>query len=213
MTIEAHDQHQQTTQREMWTNQQRPEITLSFEQTYRAYQPVLGSYLLQSTESRELAEDLLQDTFLKAWQVWSTVRELQHLKAWLYRVAKNRNIDDYRKRTLSGRITVRSLQDVQEDLSNETALSSQEESYPTQELVRATLARMKPQARQILLMALYEEKSYQEISKLLNLSLPAVRMRVHRARESFRTLFRELDQPGTSYKERETQPNTSSEEE
>lgn len=167
----------------------------SFEQMYQRYQPILGSYLVRSTGNPELAEDLTQETFVKAWQVQSTVQAPKHVKAWLYRVAQHRNIDEYRRTTRNGRVKVRSLQEVEEDLKDTAALSNLEESYETQELVRATLARMNPQARQILLLALQEGKSYQEISELLDLTLPAVRMRIYRARRSFRVLYRELNQP------------------
>ncbi len=170
----------------------------SFEHIYRHYQPVLQSYLARSTGNRELAEDLTQETFIKAWQVWSTVQEPKQIKAWLYCVAKHFSIAEHRRYTRKGRMAVRSLQELQEDLKDETALSNQEQCYGTQELVRATLARMSPQARQILLLALHDGNSYQEISQLLDLTIPAVRMRLYHARQRFQMVYRELDQPGTS---------------
>ena len=90
-----------------------------------------------------------------------------------------------------------SLQELQEDLKDETALGNQKQCYGRQELVRATLACMSPQARQILLLALPDGNSYQEISELLDLTLPAVRMRLYRACQRFQLLYRELDQSDT----------------
>lgn len=123
--------------------------TASFEHIYQYYQPVLQSYLARSTGNRELAEDLTQEIFVKAWQVWSTTQQPKHLKGWLYCVAKYDTIAQYRRRTRNGRVTVHSLQELQEDVKDEMALGNQEQCYGTQELVRATLARMSPQARQI----------------------------------------------------------------
>jgi len=69
--------------RELQNIQASSKDAASFEHIYRYYQPVLGSYLARSTGNRELAEDLTQETFVKAWQVWSTTQQPKHLKAWL----------------------------------------------------------------------------------------------------------------------------------
>ncbi len=166
----------------------------SFEQIYQQYQQVLRSYLARSTGNRELAEDLTQETFVKAWQVQETMAAPKQVKAWLYRVAKHRSINEYRRATGNGRVTVSSLQEVEEDLKDNTALSNLEECYQTQELVRKTLAHMNQAARQILLLALQEGNSYREISKLLHMTLPSVRMRIYRARKIFQVLYREEEE-------------------
>jgi RNA polymerase sigma-70 factor, ECF subfamily len=168
--------------------------TSSFEQIYQQYRQVLGSYLARCTGNHELAEDLTQETFVKAWQVQETQQAPKHVKAWLYRVARHRSINEYRRATRNGRVTVSSLQEVEEDLKDNTALSNLEECYETQELVRTTLARMNQAARQILLLALQEGNSYREISKLLNMTLPSVRMRIYRARKIFQALYREEEE-------------------
>ena len=165
--------------------------TSSFEHIYQQYQQAIRSYLVQRTGNRELAEDLTQETFVKAWQVQSTLQAPKQIKAWLYRAAKYRSIDEYRQATGNGRVTVRPLQEIEEELSDKTALSNLEECYERQELVRTTLARMNQAARQVLLLALQEGNSYQEISTLLHTTLPSVRMRIYRARKIFRVLYRE----------------------
>lgn len=166
----------------------------SFEHIYQHHYQALRSYLVRRTGDRELAEDLTQETFIKAWQAQTTQHPPKYIKAWLYSTAKYQSIDGYRHATGNGRVTVRSLQEIEEDLKDNTALSHLEECYQRQELVRMTLARMNQAARQILLLALQEEKSYQEISTLLNLTLPAVRMRIYRARKIFRVFYREEEE-------------------
>jgi RNA polymerase sigma-70 factor (ECF subfamily) len=81
----------------------------SFEHMYRHYQPMLASYLAQSTGNRELAEDLTQETFIKAWQVWSTGEKPKQIKAWLYSVAKHSTLAEYHQYTRNGQVTVCSL--------------------------------------------------------------------------------------------------------
>ena len=129
----THISDQKYLSREAQHTQASSKDAASFEHIYRHYQPVLGSYLARSTGNRELAKDLTQEIFVKAWQVWSTAQQPKHLKGWLYRVAKNASIEEYRRGTHNGRVTMHSLQELQEDLKDETALSNQEQDYGTRE--------------------------------------------------------------------------------
>ena len=61
------------------------------------YMPQLYSAALRMTRNPADAEDLVQETYLKAYRGFGTFREGTNLKAWLYRILTNAYINDYRK--------------------------------------------------------------------------------------------------------------------
>ncbi|MFD2043140.1 RNA polymerase sigma factor [Ornithinibacillus salinisoli] len=67
-----------------------------FKELFEAYQLPLFRYLLQMSRNREIAEDLLQETFYRA-MVSLDVKSMMQAKAWLFRVARNLYIDTTRK--------------------------------------------------------------------------------------------------------------------
>src|SRR5207237_10104902 len=101
-------------------------------------------------------------------------------RTWLYRIATNEALGLLRRRREAP------------ELLEETAIAADGATAVVERLaVRAALARLTPDHRAILVLRLWEELSYLEVAAVLGLSLPAVKMRLSRAREQFRRYYEE----------------------
>lgn len=143
-------------------------------------------YLLRLTGERETAEDLAQETFLQA------IRDLRRSPgaganpvAWLMRIATNRAMDLFRRRRRFQWLPF--LGDRHGGAAADTA-----EAVAERELVSAVLRRLPPDLAVVLLLRDAEGFSGPEIAALLDLEQAAVRKRLSRAREAFRTEYLRL---------------------
>jgi RNA polymerase sigma-70 factor, ECF subfamily len=152
------------------------ERSWSFEEIYDEYKTPIYNYVYHLVGDREQADDLTQDTFLKAFRALPKMDANLKLSAWLYRIALP-----------------------WQDLDHEPAdveSADPQEIYGTTELVQAALRRMPQQYRSALLLYTQEGFSYSEIAKTLHIAESGVKMYLSRARQSFREHYRTLEQGG-----------------
>jgi RNA polymerase sigma-70 factor, ECF subfamily len=145
---------------------------------------------LRLTRKPADAEDLLQETYLRAYRGFSSFQEGTNLRAWLYRILTNAFINIYRKRqrepqTLSeGEVEEWYLYD---KLGSEGAAASAEaevlESIPDED-VQEALAALPDQFRLAVLLADVEGFSYKEIAEILDVPIGTVMSRLHRGRRA-----------------------------
>jgi RNA polymerase sigma-70 factor (ECF subfamily) len=145
---------------------------------------------LRLTRNPADAEDLLQETYLRAYRGFSSFQEGTNLRAWLYRILTNAFINIYRKRqrepqTLSeGEVEEWYLYD---KLGSEGAAASAEaevlESIPDED-VQEALAALPDQFRLAVLLADVEGFSYKEIAEILDVPIGTVMSRLHRGRRA-----------------------------
>ncbi len=145
---------------------------------------------LRLTRNPADAEDLVQETYLRAYRAFSTFREGTNLRAWLYRILTNAFINLYRKRQ-------REPQTISEDevpewylyeqMTDQGAEASAErlvlEAIPDED-VQAALAELPEQFRLAVLLADVEGFSYREIAEMLEIPLGTVMSRLHRGRRA-----------------------------
>jgi RNA polymerase sigma-70 factor (ECF subfamily) len=147
---------------------------------------------LRMTRNAADAEDLVQETYLKAYRGFSGFEEGTNLKAWLYRILTNTYINTYRAR--KRRPEESDLEDV-EDLYLYRRLGGLEiaslgrsaeedllESY-TDEEVKAAIESLPEQFRMAVLLADVEGFSYKEIAEILDIPIGTVMSRLHRGRK------------------------------
>lgn len=68
----------------------------AFASLFHAYHQSLGSYIFKLTDSRAVAEEIVQETFIKAWQNRSTLAEIRNFKSWLFMVSRNHALNAMR---------------------------------------------------------------------------------------------------------------------
>ena len=153
------------------------------------YVDALYNTALRMARNPEDAEDLVQETYFKAYKYYDKFTEGTNLKAWLFRILKNTFINSYRKKQ---QIPPQNAFDEIED-SFESQLSSEargrlpnpEEAAlhnVLDEDVQAALVELPEDYRMVVMLADLEDFSYQEISEILEIPVGTVMSRLYRAR-------------------------------
>jgi RNA polymerase sigma-70 factor (ECF subfamily) len=145
------------------------------------------------TRNRADAEDLVQETYLKAYRSYASFTEGTNLRAWLYRILTNTYINSYR--AAQRRPEVADVEDV-EDLylykrlagsgGSDPGRSAEDEALErfTDEDVKAALEALPETFRMAVLLADVEGFSYKEISEITDVPIGTVMSRIHRGRRA-----------------------------
>ena len=156
------------------------------------FMPGLYSAALRMTRNRADAEDLVQETYLKAYRSFDSFKEGTNLRAWLYRILTNTYINSYR--AAQRRPETADVEDV-EDLylykrlagsgGSEPGRSAEDEALErfTDEDVKAALEALPEAFRMAVLLADVEGFSYKEISEITDVPIGTVMSRLHRGRK------------------------------
>jgi RNA polymerase sigma-70 factor (ECF subfamily) len=139
------------------------------------------------TQNRAEAEDLVQETFMKALKGFSAFRQGTNFRAWIYRILRNTFLTSQ-----SGLRASVSL-DAEGDASPEPFTSETPESVLLarieSESIQAALKELPVNYREIILLCDLEEMSYQEISLAIGIPIGTVMSRLSRARKVMRILL------------------------
>lgn len=144
---------------------------------YEEYGDAIFRYCFFQTRSRELALDMSQDTFTKTWEYLNRGNDIENIKAFLYRVAKNIIIDYRRKKKSS---SLDELLDEGFDYEEEEdEMERQETSFEAKQAVLA-LDDLKDQDKEILTMRFIDSLSVKEIAQKLGMTENNISVRIHR---------------------------------
>lgn len=134
--------------------------------------------------SKELAEDLVQETCIKAYNSYlNKEHEIESPKSWLFRILINTHIDHTRKKQFA----TTQIEDY-DFPDNKTPIKEVETSLFFKDLSFA-LKELDSDQRALIYFADINEYSYKEISKLLEIPLGTVMSRLHRARQTLRKVL------------------------
>ncbi|UCC68751.1 MAG: RNA polymerase sigma factor [Armatimonadota bacterium] len=149
----------------------------AFDQLYVKHRDRVYTLCLNLCGDRDRAEDLLQETFVRAYRALPGFRGRSRFTTWLHRIAVN--------------------------LCHETARRSRRRADPPTvaadantevvDNVRAALMRLRPQHRVVLVLRYHQSLSYREIAEVLNWSLARVKVTLHRAKRAFKDAYLKLD--------------------
>lgn len=151
-----------------------------FHQVYQRYQPTVFRFAYWLSGNAEDAQDICSETFLRMWTA-STSLNADTLKAYLLTIARNLYLQRARKEKRHA--------EWEGDLVDPGPSTSDiTQSKRQLSLTLQAMQALPEQDRSLLILKAYEGLTYREISKLLNLSVPALKVRMHRAREKLATM-------------------------
>lgn len=160
-----------------------------FESGELPYYDQLFKTALRMTRSVHEAEDLLQDTFLKAFRYYSGFEEGTNLKAWLYRIMKNNFISSYRKQKIRPQsVELDEARDSGEgywDASDNVPVESIEGGILAEEMdeeVARAINALPHKYKMTLLLVDLQGHTYQEAAEILAVPLGTVMSRLYRGR-------------------------------
>lgn len=161
----------------------------------QAYRELVGKYrnglyyhILKLVRDKSVVDDMVQETLLKAFDNLPSFNQQYAFSTWLYRIATNHSIDYLRKRKLQ----TYSLDEPYDGREGETQMQVSDESFATDRdvmseqrnrIIADAIESLPEKYREVIRLRHMEEKSYQEISEVLDLPLGTIKAHLFRGRE------------------------------
>ena len=136
---------------------------------YREFGPAISAYFRQHRSTNVNAEDLLQETFLRALNHQERVARAASPQAYLFGIARHIRLDALRKRPMA------------DDLIIQETCRAAEPEDPRLDGMRAAIQKLREPHRETLLLKLRHDLSYEEIAAVLQIPVGTVRSRLHYA--------------------------------
>jgi RNA polymerase sigma-70 factor (ECF subfamily) len=157
---------------------------VAFGAIYDAYQARIAGYLFRLVNDPEVAADLTQDVFIRAYRAIGQTRPGLNLKAWLFAIATNAAISHHRRRRL---VQWLPLTPTRED----PTVAGPEECVPERAALVAALARLPRDHVACFLLWAREGFTYEEIGSMLGISAGTAKTRSYRTRLALARILRE----------------------
>ena len=155
---------------------QHIQIEQLFLKLYDEYAGPIFRHCYFRVSSRELAEDLTQESFMRTWNYLAEKNRIDNPKAFLYRVAENLVVDYYRKKK---ELSLDVLAESGFDPTGDDAESIVD--YAAARHVREVMERLEPAHQEILVMRYIDDLSIRDIADIVDESDNVVSVRIHRA--------------------------------
>jgi RNA polymerase sigma-70 factor (ECF subfamily) len=169
-----------------------------FEQVALPHADALYNFALKMTRSRKDAEDLVQDTFLRAFRFFHRFERGTNIRAWLFRILKNTYINTYRKgKRTPDHVDWSQVEEFYDTVASDDVLKRHK--TPEEELIEGSLDRRIEEAiaslpeeyRAVVILNFAEDLSYKEIAEALDIPMGTVMSRLHRARKILQRKLKE----------------------
>jgi RNA polymerase sigma-70 factor (ECF subfamily) len=173
----------------------------AYRELVRRYERPVFALLFRMVRDRELAEDLAQETFIKALNAIDSYRPEFKFSSWIFKIANNAAIDHLRRRELDTLSLDGSPHAETPEAMQATALQigarqeSPLDAVEARELggaIEAAIGRLRPEYRSCILLRHVEGRAYEEIAEILDLPLGTVKTYIHRARNELRLALAHL---------------------
>ena len=163
----------------------------AFDEIFRIYHARIYNYVYRLVENPQDAQDLTQESFLKAYRALRRGAQPDNLSAWLYRISSNTCLDALRRHRLIRWQPLEKLLtvlNVASTRSPEEQVLQSEQRAERQSEIERVLAQLPPRYRMYLILREREGFSYQEIAAATGDSLDTVKVTLYRARERARQI-------------------------
>ncbi len=144
--------------------------------------PSLRAFAISLTGNRDRADDLVQDTLMRAWANIDRFERGTNLEAWLFTILRNRFHSEYRSRR-------REVEDADGSYAARLKTHPDQQDHLDYEDFRTALAKLPPDQREALLLVGAQGMSYEEAAEVCNVPLGTVKSRVNRARSRLAALL------------------------
>lgn len=158
----------------------------AFRQLFDNYHQQLGAHMLQITRSMELAEEVVQDVFLKIWMSREVLTEVRDFRAYLFVVSKNHALNCLRR--LAKERVLKKEWESDQRVRRLTADTEQSAGYYS--LIDKAIDQLPPQQQKVYLLSRHQRLKYSEIAIQLNLSRETVKKYLQFAIASIRSYIR-----------------------
>jgi RNA polymerase sigma-70 factor (ECF subfamily) len=161
---------------------------VDFYEVYEQHYDRVRNFILATVKNRWVADDLVQETFLRVLQNLGKVKDPAKQSSWVFRIAANLCKDYFRS---PSRKLIPYEDNPAGDLPGESSLEKEIEKYQTSLLVQDLIKLLPEAMRQVIFLCDIKEESQQEVADLLGISLDNVKVRLHRARKQLKAIMEE----------------------
>jgi len=163
-----------------------------FEREALPHMDLLYNFALRMTNNAADADDLLQDTYLKAFRFWDKYEQGTNIRAWLFRIMKNSYINRYRKESKEpDTVDYDDVKDFYNTVRDSTVDSNDLQQAVFGNLLDDEVARavsdLPEDFRTVVILCDIEGLPYEEIAEFVDTPLGTVRSRLHRGRKLLRS--------------------------
>jgi RNA polymerase sigma-70 factor (family 1) len=163
----------------------------AFEQLYLIYSPKIYRKIVQLVKQTAIAEELLQDVFVKIWEKRESLDNQKSFKSYLYTIAKNMVVDLFRRAALDRQMLEKFIVDNTELYYPFDGIDDPE--VKSKAIIQKALDTLPPQRKRIYTLIKLEGKSYEEVAQMLSISTSTINDHVVKATKSLKVYFDEND--------------------
>ena len=173
------------------SNSSAPVNHQEFEREAVPHMDILHNYALRMTGNSDDANDLVQETYLKAYRFWDKYEKGTNIRAWLFRIMKNSYINRYRKETKEPHtVDYNDIQNFYHTIRYASSDPNDLEEKIFGGLLGDDVARaiesLPEDFRTVVILCDIEELSYEEIAEFVDCPIGTIRSRLHRGRKMLR---------------------------
>jgi RNA polymerase sigma factor (sigma-70 family) len=168
----------------------------AFEELMHKYRHALHHHIRRIVRNKSQVDDLVQETFIKAFGAIGTYSSEYAFSTWLYKIATNHAIDSLRKR----RLRTDSIDEPIRTKEGEMSVELPDTTYrpdrhivedQRRKLIQEAIDALPPKYHRVIVLRHQHDKSYEEIARELNLPLGTVKAHIFRARELLNKYLRD----------------------
>ncbi|MCA0404555.1 MAG: sigma-70 family RNA polymerase sigma factor [Proteobacteria bacterium] len=137
--------------------------------------PSLRAFAISLTGQVEKADDLVQDTLMRAWTHADSFQEGTNIKAWLFTILRNSFASQYRKRK-------REVEDADGEMAAQLSTPAEQEGHVSLDDLKTALGKLPDEQREAVLLVGASGFSYEEAAEICGCAVGTVKSRVNRAR-------------------------------
>lgn len=149
------------------------------------YQEVLYWQIRRLVISHDDADDVLQNTFLKAWMALDDFRADSKISTWLFRIAINESLSFLEKKKRSTDL----ISGTDDFLANQLQADSYFDGDETQRLLQKAIAQLPDKQKAVFNLKYFQEMKYEDMSQVLNTSIGALKASYHHAVKKISDFF------------------------
>ena len=163
-----------------------PKLGLLFER----YKKPLFGFFYGMNKDPALCEDLVQNVFLRILKYRYLFRGEGDFRTWMFHIARNVNHDHFRKNKWKDKDDLDNWQDRLSDHENRQTEYQQDEEL---QILSMALDKLPEEKREVILLSKYHDKKYREIGEILGCSEGAVKVKVFRALQELKEVYKTLE--------------------
>ncbi len=152
--------------------------TGAFEELVRTYQRMLYFHIRRMVIDHEDADDVLQNTLLKAWKNIDRFRAESALKTWLYRIATNESLTFLNQKK---RRAYQDVDDLEDDLRQSLSSGTYVDGDTIQHKLQQAILTLPERQRLVFNLRYYDELRYEEMADVLGVTVGALKASYHHA--------------------------------